>query len=122
MRAQLLHADQTDLERPEGSTAIVAGKDADVIIQRPHDAAEVLHGAFADIDVKVAELQDGKAVERRRQPGRCHAVVTDHDMIGMATGAGSTVGDKTTRRLVGVHADRQSAATVSRGRRSGRIS
>ena len=65
---------ETLRRRPVGLAAIVAGQDANVVFKIGNDADQGAHRAHAGICVQIAEMKDGKAVERRRKAGKSRCV------------------------------------------------
>ena len=78
---------QRRLERPECLAAIVAGQDADVVTQLADELTHPLHRGPTDVHVQVTEVQDGEAIETRRQILEDDVVAPDDDAFGVAARA-----------------------------------
>ena len=83
VRAHPRHARDRGIDRPEGFSAIVAGEYAKVVCQAGEQLDQPLHGALVQIDVQVADLEQGKAVERRRQLWQQDVLVPDLNAFGV---------------------------------------
>ena len=60
---------------------------AKVVVEPIEESDHPLHRELAHIDMKVAQLQDGEAIEGFGQMGRCDAIVPDLDLCRVAGAA-----------------------------------
>ena len=62
---------------------IVAGQHAKVVSQAGEQLDQPLHRALVQIDVQIADLKEGEAVERGRQLRQQDVLVPDLDAFGV---------------------------------------
>ena len=66
--------------RPERLRPIIAGKHADIVIGAARELGHARHCRFAQLHMKVADVQDGEAVKSRGQVFGDDAVVPQFDL------------------------------------------
>jgi len=63
---------------------VVSGQHADVVADVAHEFGHASHRRFAHLHMEIADLQNGEAVEGRRQVRRSDAVVPQLDLRRIA--------------------------------------
>ena len=87
MRAQLREAIERRLVGAAGAVAVVAGEHAQVVVQRAHALDQGVDKVRAHVEMQVAQVQQGVAVEGRRQAGEGDVVLHRADAQGVAPAA-----------------------------------
>src|SRR6202158_2435731 len=98
---------QGGLEGSKGLGAIVAGQNTEVVTHLTDEFAQSLHRDLVHFDVHIADVQDGEAIEKRRQILEGDVVVLDDDALCIATRA-----PVETAQLQGVSNDRPGGIPV----------
>jgi hypothetical protein len=70
--------------RSKSQRPVIAGKDADIVTRATREFGHAPHCRFAQLHMKVADLQDGEAVEGSGQVGRDDAIVLELDFRRIA--------------------------------------
>ncbi len=84
LRAQPSHALDRGFARPVGLAAVVSGQHTKIVTELRQQLAKPPHRRQADVDMQVADLEDGKAVEGSRQSGENDGVAPDLDPLGVS--------------------------------------
>ena len=81
--ADARHARDRRLAGPKGLAAVVSGQHAQIVAELRQQFGEPSHRCRVDVDVKIAELKNRKAVERARQPRQNDGMAPDLDAFGI---------------------------------------
>lgn len=84
MRAEMVEAFEGELNGAEGFSAVVAGEDAEVVLEAGKHEGEAADGFRIVVGVEVRDLEDGEAVESRWQVGQGYRVGEDADFLGVS--------------------------------------
>ncbi len=82
--AHAFDAVERGLEGAKGLAAVVAGQHAEIVTHVADQLAEPPHRDLVHVGVQIAEVQDGVAIETRRQLPDADVVVPDGDAFGVA--------------------------------------
>src|ERR1700688_1719541 len=81
---QFLKASDAFLKWSVRLATVVTGEHTNIVLKISDDADEVLHRSFAYVYVKIAEVKDGKIIERRRQPFERERISPDDNFVSVA--------------------------------------
>ena len=81
--ADLGHPSKCRLVGAVSLATIISGQHAQVVVEPIEERKDALHRRPAEIDVQIAQLEDGEAVERRRQSTERDAVMPELDASGV---------------------------------------
>ncbi len=74
------HSGERCVIRTPGLASVVTRQNTKVVAYLSEEIDHALHCGFAHLDMKVAELKDGEAIEGRRQMGQRDTVVLHLDL------------------------------------------
>lgn len=86
--AELAEGFEGGIEGAEGLAAVVAGEDAEIVLEAGQHEGEAAHGFRVKVGVEIGDVKDGEAVERGREMREDDGIGEDADFLGVSEAEG----------------------------------